>query len=342
MLTPHKKPEATWKIPSDSIKGTQSWSVPWSETDDAALLVGIWRHGFNNWEAIQDDESLNLKGKMFLEPTRGGATDKQDTPTPGPDGVADKGKKTKKVNVPGPVHLVRRGDYLLLVLRDCESGSKMHKDTQAKKSVSNEASAAARPKKPKPSASASAIASGSANGAPAKREDSVSAGAAPTPPISKAIKREGSEAKATNGASHKQGTPIESKKTKPDKKEGSAKASPDKVKKEAAKESSSEEESDDDSPESGFSIAECKERLRTVKKDLYKLKDCATLPREEKVAVLTRCLLSVGDHITTLLKDPKALQKCTETHLWMATAMFWPVSGVQWSAIKAMCELTEA
>ena len=274
---------------------------------------------------------------MFLEPTRGGTTDKQDTPTPGPDGVVDKAKKTKKVNVPGPVHLVRRGDYLLLVLRDCESGAKMHKDTQAKKSVSNEASAAARPKKPKTPGSTSAAASVSASGVTAKREDSAAASAAPTPPLSKAIKCEGSEAKVTNGASHKQGTPVESKKTKLDKKESPAKVNADKVKKDAGKESSSEEESDDDSPESGFSIAECKERLRTVKKDLYKLKDCATLPREEKVAVLTRCLLSVGDHITALLKDPKALQKCTETHLWMATAMFWPVSGVQWSAIKAMC-----
>lgn len=160
---------ANWKIPVDSIKNTQSWAVPWSPKDDARLLVGIWKHGFGLWEQIQRDSELGLKGKFFLDPEPRDK-DKKDPGTPNPDtptlpaASANNGNdgagtpnstsappgtskpKTKKANVPSAVHLVRRGDYLLLLLRESEGAD----------SVKKEGTAMPRPRKPKHPSSANA------------------------------------------------------------------------------------------------------------------------------------------------------------------------------------------
>jgi chromodomain-helicase-DNA-binding protein 1 len=42
-----------WAVPAE-MKPTMNWSVPWSTFEDSRLLVGIWRHGFGSWEAIQN------------------------------------------------------------------------------------------------------------------------------------------------------------------------------------------------------------------------------------------------------------------------------------------------
>jgi chromodomain-helicase-DNA-binding protein 1 len=42
-----------WAVPAE-MKPTMNWSVPWSAFEDSRLLVGIWKHGFGSWEAIQN------------------------------------------------------------------------------------------------------------------------------------------------------------------------------------------------------------------------------------------------------------------------------------------------
>ncbi|KAL5969271.1 Chromodomain-helicase-DNA-binding protein 1 [Taenia solium] len=42
-----------------------NWSTPWSSTDDAHLLVGVYEHGYDNWEAIKLDADLGLGSKLL-------------------------------------------------------------------------------------------------------------------------------------------------------------------------------------------------------------------------------------------------------------------------------------
>jgi chromodomain-helicase-DNA-binding protein 1 len=83
-----------YEIPVENLKPTLNWTVDWTAADDAHLLVGIWRHGFGSWEQIQQDPALSLTDKIFLEDSK----------------KAD--PQASKPAIPGPIHLVRRGDYL--------------------------------------------------------------------------------------------------------------------------------------------------------------------------------------------------------------------------------------
>ncbi|TRM69410.1 SNF2 family N-terminal domain-containing protein [Schizophyllum amplum] len=88
-----------WRLPVDNIRPTLNWSGRWNQNDDAMLLVGAFLYGFGNWEMIQKDPKLGLEGKFFL----------------------DEGKKNEdSANrpIPNAIHLVRRGDFLLSILRD--------------------------------------------------------------------------------------------------------------------------------------------------------------------------------------------------------------------------------
>ena len=63
------------------------------------LLVGCWKYGLGNWDQISNDKSLGLGSKVYLDEGRG------------------KNKKEDK-KIPNAVHLVRRSDYLLNVLKE--------------------------------------------------------------------------------------------------------------------------------------------------------------------------------------------------------------------------------
>jgi len=111
-----------WQIPVDNVRPTLNWSCKWSATDDSMLLVGAFMHGFGNWELIQKDERLGLQGKFFLEESKKGE---------------DNGAKP----IPNAIHLVRRGDYLLQILRDHHEKiqsyeSSLRRNQQSKRSAS--------------------------------------------------------------------------------------------------------------------------------------------------------------------------------------------------------------
>lgn len=80
------------------------YTCSWGAKEDAMLVVGLARHGFGGWQPMQADEDLGLQGKFFLEENRA-------------ENKKDRGEnKTSKS--PGAVHLVRRANYLITVLRD--------------------------------------------------------------------------------------------------------------------------------------------------------------------------------------------------------------------------------
>ena len=87
-----------WSIPIENIRPTLNWSGRWGPQDDSMLLVGAFLYGFGNWEAMAKDQKLGLEGKFFLEEGK-------------------KGEDAASRPIPNAIHLVRRGDFLLSILR---------------------------------------------------------------------------------------------------------------------------------------------------------------------------------------------------------------------------------
>lgn len=82
------------------------YTCSWGAREDGMLCVGIARHGYGAWSQIRDDPDLGLGDKFFLEEHRVERKNER---------LNTEDKSTKS---PGAVHLVRRADYLLSVLRD--------------------------------------------------------------------------------------------------------------------------------------------------------------------------------------------------------------------------------
>lgn len=96
------------------------YTCAWGAREDGMLCVGIARHGYGAWEKIRDDPDLGLKDKFFLEEHR---VDKK----------AEREKaEAKNAKSPGAVHLVRRADYLISVLKYKETS-----DPLVKRAVEN-------------------------------------------------------------------------------------------------------------------------------------------------------------------------------------------------------------
>ncbi|KAF2094828.1 hypothetical protein NA57DRAFT_60243 [Rhizodiscina lignyota] len=94
-----------FRIP-EAAKPTQ-YTAPWGAREDGMLCVGIARYGFGAWTQIRDDPELGLGDKFYLEEHRVEKKEERKT-------ADDK----KNIKSPGAVHLVRRANYLLSVLKD--------------------------------------------------------------------------------------------------------------------------------------------------------------------------------------------------------------------------------
>ncbi|KAJ5494397.1 SNF2-related protein [Penicillium fimorum] len=96
------------------------YSCQWGAREDGMLLVGIARHGFGAWTQIRDDTELGLGDKFFLEEHRVERKTQR---------LQTEEKATKS---PGAVHLVRRAEYLMSVLRN-----KYNNNATARRAVDN-------------------------------------------------------------------------------------------------------------------------------------------------------------------------------------------------------------
>ena len=110
----------SFRVPEAS-KGA-AYSCPWGAREDGMLCVGIVRHGYGAWVQIRDDADLGLRDKFFLEEHR---VEKKEERIKGEE---------KGVKSPGAVHLVRRADYLLSVLKEKTSDGT---NLAAKRAVEN-------------------------------------------------------------------------------------------------------------------------------------------------------------------------------------------------------------
>ncbi|KZT42463.1 hypothetical protein SISSUDRAFT_980248 [Sistotremastrum suecicum HHB10207 ss-3] len=102
-----------WRIPIENIRPTLNWSGRWGPQEDAMLLVGAFLYGFGNWEAIAKDPRLGLEGKFFLE-------------------EAKKGEDSSSKPIPNAIHLVRRGDFLLGLLREQQEKVRAYETSRSK------------------------------------------------------------------------------------------------------------------------------------------------------------------------------------------------------------------
>lgn len=103
-----------WTLPVDNIRPVLNWSGRWGPQEDAMLLVGAFLYGFGNWEAIQKDAKLGLEGKFFLE-------------------EAKKGEDSSSKPIPNAIHLVRRGDFLLGILREHDEKYRSYENSMKRK-----------------------------------------------------------------------------------------------------------------------------------------------------------------------------------------------------------------
>lgn len=110
----------SFRVPEASKGAT--YSSPWGAREDGMLCVGIVRHGYGAWVQIRDDPDLALVDKFFLEEHR---VEKKEERIKGEE---------KGVKSPGAVHLVRRADYLLSVLKEKVSNGT---NLAAKRAVEN-------------------------------------------------------------------------------------------------------------------------------------------------------------------------------------------------------------
>lgn len=110
----------SFRIPEASKGAT--YSCPWGAREDGMLCVGIVRHGYGAWVQIRDDPDLALADKFFLEEHRVEKKEERNN------------NDEKGVKSPGAVHLVRRADYLLSVLKEKTSNGT---NLAAKRAVEN-------------------------------------------------------------------------------------------------------------------------------------------------------------------------------------------------------------
>jgi chromodomain-helicase-DNA-binding protein 1 len=96
-------PVTNFRIASQ-VKAVMNWKCQWAAKEDAMLLIGVDKYGHGAWYAIRDDPDLGLTDKVFLDENK-------------PEKKGGKGEGASK-DIPGSIHLIRRTDYLITVLRD--------------------------------------------------------------------------------------------------------------------------------------------------------------------------------------------------------------------------------
>jgi len=110
----------SFRIPEASK--ASNYTCLWGAREDGMLCVGIVRHGYGAWVQIRDDPDLALADKFFLEEHR---VEKKEERSKGDE---------QSIRSPGAVHLVRRADYLLSVLKEKTSNGT---NLAAKRAVEN-------------------------------------------------------------------------------------------------------------------------------------------------------------------------------------------------------------
>ncbi|XP_037307436.2 chromodomain-helicase-DNA-binding protein 2 isoform X2 [Pungitius pungitius] len=276
------------------------FDVDWELQDDIQLLLGIYEHGFGNWDLIKTDSDLKLADKIL------------------PDDPCKK---------PQAKQLQARAEYLLKMLKKEQDTTDLSKTGEEVK---------VRKRKPRVKKENKILKDEQGNDISSPRlSDNLSEegevkddGTEKSPTKKRQKKKDNKENK------EKQGTPKKEKDGDKDKK--GPKPRKEKAKGAKGKKTQGpvhitagsdpipiEGKEDDGLDQDTFSV--CKERMRPVKKALKQLdKPDEGLSDQEQLQHTRTCLLKIGDRITECLKaysDPEHV-KIWRRNLWIFVSKF--------------------
>ncbi|KAF7224485.1 chromodomain-helicase-DNA-binding protein 2 isoform X3 [Nothobranchius furzeri] len=280
------------------------FDIDWDLQDDVQLLLGIYEHGFGNWDLIKTDPDLKLADKIL------------------PD---DPSKK------PQAKQLQARAEYLLKLLKkeqDSDAASKLGEEVKVKKRKP-------RVKKDKllKDDQGTKISSPRLSDNPSE-EGEVRDDGTEKPAVKKRQKKkDNKENKEKQGTAKKEKEGDKEKKAPKPRKERAKGAKGKKAQGPVHITAGSEPipiegKEDDELDQETFSI--CKERMRPVKKALKQLdKPDEGLSDQEQLQHTRTCLLKIGDRITECLKaysDPEHV-KIWRRNLWIFVSKFTEFSA---------------
>ncbi|KAJ3284892.1 hypothetical protein HK104_009723 [Borealophlyctis nickersoniae] len=306
------KSPLSFRFPNVEIKDVRGWACQWGHREDAMLLVGIYLHGFGCWDRIQADPDLPFANKFFL----GGEKDEN----------ADK-------SIPKSLHLQRRGEYLLKVVKEWRDERELAKAAVAKKKKGG-----TTPQRQGSESQRSRDAKSSVDKASAK-----TAAKTPTKALVKAPAKTLAKAPAKTPAKSPKAAPGPAN-GKPSSKKGKVTPSSTKSRSRATSPNSSNGESplssvgsaSERSEEDDYDVRGCKEYLRPVRRSLNELRDCAPLEIHKKAQIIKDRVLEIGRFIE---KDgPQLPSNLRVEDLYKFVAQnFWPTTDVvSWEKVQAL------
>ncbi|XP_036399292.1 chromodomain-helicase-DNA-binding protein 2 isoform X2 [Megalops cyprinoides] len=294
--------------PAERTKGFQltcrvkmpHFDVDWDVEDDTRLLLGIYEHGYGNWDLIKTDPDLKLSTKIL------------------PD---DPDKK------PQAKQLQSRADYLLKLLKkelESKDVPKPGDETKVKKRKPRVKKENKAPKDEQ----GNDMASPRLSDVPSEEGEVKDDGAEKSPSKKRQKTKDNKENKEKQGTPKKEKEGDKEKKRSKPKKEKTKAGSRGKKQQGPVHITAGSEpvpigDEDDELDQETFSI--CKERMRPVKKALKQLdKPDEGLSVQEQLQHTRTCLLKIGDRITECLKaysDPEYV-KTWRRNLWIFVSKF--------------------
>uniref|UniRef100_A0A4W5MY76 Chromodomain helicase DNA binding protein 2 n=1 Tax=Hucho hucho TaxID=62062 RepID=A0A4W5MY76_9TELE len=272
------------------------FDVDWDLQDDTQLLLGVYEHGYGNWDLMKTDPDLKLADKIL-----------PDDPEKKPQGK----------------QLQARSDYLLKMLK---------KEADSKDVTKEEAKVKKRKPRVKKENKAPKDEQGNDISSPRMSDNPSEEGEVRDDGTEKTTKKR-QKKKDNKENKEKHGTPKKEKDADKDKKRPKPKKEKAKGAKgkkpqgpvhiTAGSDPVPIGEEDDELDQENFSI--CKERMRPVKKALKQLdKPDEGLSVQEQLQHTRTCLLKIGDRITECLKaysDPEHV-KTWRRNLWIFVSKF--------------------
>uniref|UniRef100_A0A8D3BXA4 Chromodomain helicase DNA binding protein 2 n=1 Tax=Scophthalmus maximus TaxID=52904 RepID=A0A8D3BXA4_SCOMX len=272
------------------------FDVDWDLQDDVQLLLGIYEHGFGNWDLIKTDPDLKLADKIL------------------PD---DPSKKPQAKQVQA------RAEYLLKLLKKEQDSTDV-----SKVKVKKRKPRVKKENKILKDEQGNDISSPRLSDNPSEEGEVKDDGTEKSPAKKRQKKKDNKENKEKQGTSKKE--------KDGDKEKKGAKSRKEKVKGAKGKKTQGpvhitagsepvpiEGKEDDELDQETFSV--CKERMRPVKKALKQLdKPDEGLSDQEQLQHTRTCLLKIGDRITECLKvysDPEHV-KIWRRNLWIFVSKF--------------------
>ncbi|XP_006027753.1 chromodomain-helicase-DNA-binding protein 2 isoform X3 [Alligator sinensis] len=284
------------------------FDVDWGVEEDSRLLVGIYEHGYGNWELIKTDPELKLADKILPVET-------------------DKKPQGKQLQT--------RVDYLLKLLKKDLEKKENTKDGEESKLKKRKPRVKKENKAPKvKDEHGNELSSPRHSDNPSEEGEVKEDGLEKSPVKKKQKKKENKENKEKQTTTKKEKEGDKEKKKTKDKKE-KAKSSDAKSGSKGTRSqgpvhitAGSEpipigEDEDDDLDQETFSI--CKERMRPVKKALKQLdKPDKGLMVQEQLEHTRNCLLKIGDRISECLKayNDQDHIKLWRRNLWIFVSKF--------------------